>query len=237
MNKAELLLAITRCPEVERAQRDDGHYCHEIVCSQPADDFQVPEPWRGQIATAPILFVSSNPSIADPDPDYPRADWQDDKIVEYFQEGFGRMRPEDRNRVPFWRSVDRIAHRIFGDNGTVTPGQDYALTEIVHCKSTREKGVSKAQPFCPNKWLDLVMGHSGAKIIVLLGRHARDHCAARWRLDKAQRVHYSVPIARRKQAVVILPHPNFRGSRKIEDYVTASELERLRALLPNSRGE
>ena len=231
MDTNELLLAITRCPEVEKAQRDGGHCCHEIVCSQRAGDFQAPEPWRGHIETAPILFVSSNPSIADPDPDYPRADWQDDKIVEYFQEGFGRMRPEDRNRVPFWRSVDRIAHRIFGHNGTVTPGQDYALTEIVHCKSTREKGVGKAQPFCPTKWLDLVMGQSGAKIIVLLGRHARDHCAARWCLDKEQRVHYSVPIAGRNRAVVILPHPNARGAHNIESLVCPPELERLSALL------
>ena len=231
METNQLLLAITRCLEVAKAQRDDGHYCHEIVSSQPADDFQVPEPWRGQIATAPILFVSSNPSIADPDPDYPRSDWQDDKIVEYFQEGFGRMRSEERNRVPFWRSVDRIAHRIFGDNVTVTPGRDYALTEIVHCKSTHEKGVSKAQPFCPSKWLDFVMGQSGAKIIVLLGRHARDHCAARWHLNKAQSVHWAVPIAGRNRTVVILPHPNARRKRNIENCVSPGELEHLRALL------
>ena len=231
MDTNELLLAITRCPEVEKARFDDNHRCHEIVCSQRAGDFQAPEPWRGHIETAPILFVSSNPSIADPDPDYPRADWQDDKIVEYFQEGFGRMRPEDRNRVPFWRSVDGIANRIFGHNGKVAPGQDYALTEIVHCKSTREQGVSEAQPFCPQKWLCPVMRQSGAKIIVLLGRHARDHCAARWHLDKEQRVHYSVPIAGRNRAVVILPHPNARGKRKIEDCVSNVQLEQLRALL------
>src|SRR5665213_1026871 len=43
------------------------HPCRTIVRSQPIPPelFQLPEPWVGHIETAPLLFVSSKPSIGD----------------------------------------------------------------------------------------------------------------------------------------------------------------------------
>ena len=45
MERNELLLAITRCPELGKARGDDGHPCNRVVCAQGPDDYHVPEPW------------------------------------------------------------------------------------------------------------------------------------------------------------------------------------------------
>ena len=58
MERNELLLAITRCPELGKARADSRHPCRSVVCAQGSDDYHVPEPWQGHIETAPILFIS-----------------------------------------------------------------------------------------------------------------------------------------------------------------------------------
>lgn len=236
MTRDELLLAITHCPEIDKARADAGHPCADIVGLQQPDQFQKPEPWRGHIDTAPILFVSSNPSIRGKDP-FPPDGWEEQDIINHYQRCFdddatipGHIDKATYNRVPFWTGVRNRASEILGR--PAIPGTDFALTELVHCKSEGEKGVAKAHLTCAGQWLDLVLQVSGANIIVLLGSQARDHCAARWGLDKAQKVHFDVATPGRKRAVVILPHPNARGRRKLDDFVGDDELDRLRALLP-----
>ena len=235
MERNELLLAITRCPEIERARGDAGHPCADIVGLQPPDQFQAPEPWRGHIDAAPILFVSSNPSIRGREP-FPPAGWTDQGIIDYCQRCFdddytgpGRIDSRAYNSVPFWREVRARAAEISGRQAV--PGTDFALTELVQCKSTGEQGVARAHLTCAGRWLDWVIKACGADIIVLLGRLARDHCAARWGLDKSQPVHFGVATPGRERAVVILPHPNARGKRKVENFVNPEQLQRLRALL------
>ena len=147
MTRDELLLAIVRCPEVGRARADTGHPCHGVVCfqGQTADAFQAPEPWRGHIDTAPILFLSSNPSIAENDP-FRASSSSDAEIIDYYQCSFdpdaGHISPSAYNSVPFWRGVRARATEILGRDAV--PGVDFALTELVHCKSTGEQGVARA---------------------------------------------------------------------------------------------
>ena len=232
MTRDELLLAITRCPKIAKAWNNAGHPCRKIVCSQPAEGFHPPEPWRGHIDTAPILFLSSNPSIDENDR-FRASSSTDAKIIDYYQRNFDRdanhISPSAYNSVPFWTAVRARATEIIGRSAT--PGADFALTELVHCKSTGEQGVAEAHQICARRWLDLVLQASGADIIVLLGRQARDHCVARWKLDKGQPAYFGETIGGRQRAVVILPHPNARGKRKVADCVGTKELERLRALL------
>lgn len=91
----DLLLKVARRPIVERCLNGEtNHCCSKIVLSQGVEstsEFQVPEPWSGHISTAPILFLSSNPSIgpAGGHEQYPRATWNDESIVEYFDYRFG----------------------------------------------------------------------------------------------------------------------------------------------------
>lgn len=235
MTRDELLLAIVRCPEVGKARADAGHPCAGIVGSQKADDFQAPEPWRGRIDTAPILFLSSNPSIRKDDP-VRVSSMTDAGIVDYYQRSFdpdaGHISANAYNSVPFWRGVRARAAEILGRDAA--PGVDFALTELVHCKSTGEQGVSRAHLTCAGRWLDPVLEVSGASVVVLLGSKARDHCVARWKLDKGRSVYWGVATPGRERTVVVLPHPNARGKRKVGDLVGAGDLQQLRALVSGS---
>jgi hypothetical protein len=65
-----LLREITRCPHIQSCytSSQSNHPCQKIISSQKEhaqslDTFQVPETWSGNIEQAPILFLSSNPSI------------------------------------------------------------------------------------------------------------------------------------------------------------------------------
>ena len=88
MNRADqdakqLLLEIAHCEVARRhceVTRERGP-CSAIVASQEAsswESFQAPEPWSGDLVRAPILFLSSNPSIS---------------TTEAFQTGHGTIQP------------------------------------------------------------------------------------------------------------------------------------------------
>ncbi|MFZ2490259.1 MAG: hypothetical protein WA208_02125 [Thermoanaerobaculia bacterium] len=80
-NVDDLLLRIARCPVVADARATVGHACHVVVNTQPVgpEAFHLPEPWNGDLRFAPLLFVSSNPSIG-PSEDYPTTGCDDDLI-------------------------------------------------------------------------------------------------------------------------------------------------------------
>lgn len=63
--QSRVLLQVARCPNVVHPL-PESHPCAEIVDVQSEvarGAFQLPEPWRGDIARAQLLFVSSNPSL------------------------------------------------------------------------------------------------------------------------------------------------------------------------------
>jgi hypothetical protein len=49
---------------------------------------QVPEPWSGELEHALILILSSNPSISTAEI-YPRWEWPDEEIADFFGRRFG----------------------------------------------------------------------------------------------------------------------------------------------------
>ena len=90
MDSKQLLFDIAQCPIVKLVLNSpSNHPCKRIIESQNASllsEFQLPEPWNGQIETAPILFLSSNPSI-DPNEDYPTWSSSDDLVEDFFPIG------------------------------------------------------------------------------------------------------------------------------------------------------
>ena len=251
METNELLLSIAQCPDLANARDNTSHPCAAVVRNQTGETYQVPEPWTGHIETAPILFIGSNPGIHEIEY-FPRSSWSGPDTIDFFTRRFDRdagythQKPNggaqygkvlgadgraviSRHWVRFWSMVKNHAATILQDRPV--PGIDYAITEMVHCKSNSEAGVRNALSHCSRKWTPAIMEHSGAAIVVLLGDHARSAAAGLWRLDTSQSAQFDVPIAGRNRAVIILPHPNFRGKRKIVDYVSCVQLERLRALL------
>ncbi|MDE2939095.1 MAG: hypothetical protein OXR67_09300 [Chloroflexota bacterium] len=234
MERNQLLLAINRCPEVSRARSTPNHPCSQIVGSQQAGAFQSPEPWRGHIETAPILFISSNPSISGEET-FPPINWTDKEVVAHYQGCFDKGVPgpyqidaKAFNRVQFWREVRGRATEILGR--VAVQGADFALTELVHCKSKSEYGVTEALPLCTRKWLEPVLEQSCAKVLVVLGKHAETACSGLWSLDSSRKVHLNVQLFGSDRAIVFLPHPNARQKRNLASQTTEREQLRLRAL-------
>ena len=129
----ELLGTITHCPVVLACRAGATHPCSDIVGVQEhksLERHQVPEPWSGAIEQAPILFVSSNPSISTDEP-YPDMGWQPERVRDFSQFRFGggpdhlpfvkdgiRFPLKDgghsKRPVPFWAAVRQRSRELLG---------------------------------------------------------------------------------------------------------------------------
>lgn len=183
----EVFDSIARCPNVGRCLGGDtNHPCSTIVLSQHASstaDFQLPEPWRGQSDKARILFVGSNPSISDDryalGLSSEQQIWESQHLAfgggirPYIIDGIRKTNPDGSpdERVRYWESIRARARELLPN---AVPGDDYAITEIVHCKSQGEVGVRRAARTCYELHMDSVFAVSPAEVIVVLGKVARE---------------------------------------------------------------
>lgn len=179
----DLALSVSRCSEVERARLDRGHPCAQVVGVQNdrAGEFQVPEGWAGALSTARIVFISSNPAISQ-DENYPLASWDDDQIVDFVTRRFDpeagwttgdRYVALDGRRVwvNFWANMRKRAAELLTN---AVPYRDYVMTEVVHCKSKGEIGVSRASQHCFARHFDNIISVAPAPLVVVVGSQARD---------------------------------------------------------------
>lgn len=156
-----------------------------------------PEAWTGDIVNAPVLFLSSNPSF-DLEENYPNwdlNDWPIEKVEDFatnrftsqIERGYGASdglssKQIDRtiskdgkllHKVTYWNWARSLVAYIHGkDISEISAHSDYAMTEIVHCKSKKEKGVKKARIKCKDKYLERILQVSNAKLIIISGKHA-----------------------------------------------------------------
>ncbi len=187
-----LLLEIARCPNVLSCldNRQQEHPCREIVLSQGSpslSEHHMPEPWSGDLERAPILFLASNPSIGDSRDDYPTWSRARELTSDFFTNRYGGGRKQwakdgllprrrdgthyDRTEwVRFWASVRNRVGELIGR--VATPGVDYVLSEVVHCKSVAEEGVWAALDECADRYLRRVVEHAAARVVVCLGGRA-----------------------------------------------------------------
>jgi hypothetical protein len=183
---SKLLLEIARCPNVQKCYNESTKYhpCSSIVLTQNValDAFHLPEPWNGEIDTAPILFISSNPSI-NINEIYPIKSWDNNQVIDNFNNRFGgfwvkvqnnRYHPRLANGTyananPYWGKVRNHAEKIL--QREVVAGKDFAITEVVHCKSVKETGVKNAISECI-KYLPRILAIAGASVIVVVGKKA-----------------------------------------------------------------
>ncbi len=228
----QLIIEIATCPTVTAIQSgksDQTHPCHSIVTSQDPSSFQLPEPWSGQLDIAPILFISSNPSINDRER-YPDRSWPLDQTKDFFHNRFSPGAPWVRNGlytlqrdgsygedwVRFWASARSRACEILGaKKSAARSGIDFALTEVVHCKSRGELGVESAQPFCSRQYLGRILMVSPARVLVVFGGPAKkaitDYLGAEM---KPVTNHPRFAMTSNQRLLAFLPHPNERGSLK-----------------------
>lgn len=253
-----LLLDIACCQSAKLcvSLSDKEHPCSKIVDEQQTNSFQnfyLPEPWSGEILDARVLFLSSNPSIGpipveSPSEIYPAGAWADTTIVEFFNGRFGsrgnsyikngiNYQLDDGSYskyVKFWSAVKARAKEIYQRN--VIPGQDYAITEVEHCKSRSEIGVREASKHCSKLYLKLVLHQSNARIIVVLGAIARDsvlNCFPEIEANKNTLIR-SVEFSGRTRLILFSPHPNVRAVRVFKKILTQSQFASVRDCVEGS---
>ncbi|MFN8489582.1 MAG: hypothetical protein U0350_18505 [Caldilineaceae bacterium] len=246
----DLLLEIARCPNVIKIlEGNKYHPCHEIVKSQEVkliDDFQIPEPWNGNIETARLLYLSSNPSISDNDEKelYPTWNWPEERIQDFFNHRFGGSKEQwvkngkyakkqeglymERHQ-PYWTEMMNRSEELYGRE--VVPGLDYAFTEIVHCKSKNNCGVKVACNECTGRYLQRVLEISGASVIAVVGDKAKKGMSII--LDRLEEQHFIQPqlIAGKERIILFLAAPNSNKPRKIEKVLPPAELSLVRSYL------
>ncbi len=170
-NLSNLLIEISHCSEVHAAKENKNHPCHRIVSTQNGMLFQLPEPWNGDLEIASVLFISSNPSI-DLSEEYPDESWKDDKICEFHKT---RLNNEHyKKNVRYWTYIKKYASWLFDttpDDETLS--NKICITEIVHCKSTKERGVRQCRFYCTEKWMHEILSQFHGPYVVLLGSHTR----------------------------------------------------------------
>lgn len=223
-----LLDSIVRCDEISKSHIDPTHACAKIVSVQRGlgggNAYQVPEPWRGDIRSAPLLFISSNPSIDLLD-DAPwntqptkeiaiYYDGPDKKISKHFPHSTYRYGPQSRNPVKFWKSVHQLAVELYGLDFELTSGKHYAITEVVHCKSQREYGVREALACCSDKYLGKILENSECQFIVSLGDHAE------FSLKRLSAAKNQLP------KILFLAHPSSWGSDKADPSSSTASVEK-----------
>ena len=189
----KLLLEISNYVEVEKTKANSNHACNEIVESQNGG-FQLPEPWNGHLDTAEILFISSNPSI-DTNENYPTSCWENEKIISFFENRFENT-PKNQWST-YWRTILKWASWIIPNIGF----DKIAITEIVHCKSRSEFGVTPyCQKTCFNKWLREILKIFKGKYIFVVGKKAEDYI----------KHHLDEEFTYGKKTIYV-PAPNARG--------------------------
>jgi hypothetical protein len=202
-----------------------------------AAQHHLPEPWVGRLEVAPLLFLSSNPSI-NPDEDFPTSAWPNASISSYFQDRFQsgavldgvRFRRQEGSYGPpnaYWTEIKNRATELFGR--TVVAGIDYALTEVVHCKSRGNFGVADALKTCAPEHLVRVLERSVAKTVICNGKWAR------LGLQRVFGIALECPslvgpilLAGRPRMVLAIAAPGSSGPRKLDKVLTAQQLTTLR---------
>lgn len=250
-----LALSVARCPEVSSARSDLAHPCNTIVNVQkgPPETFQVPEAWAGNLSGAGIVFLSSNPSISEPKdgkpPEsaeaYPTAMDDDDLVAEFIVhrfDGYWAL-PEGKHGridggytyVAFWGAIRKVASDLLGY--VASPAVDYVMTEVVHCKSRDQCGVSEAVNLCSRLHMDRILAACPAPVVVVVGSEARERVAGIWDLgwDAKHTPAVVREIAGRRRTIVQLAHPAAFGanqyvSTKYPDHFAELQASALSAL-------
>lgn len=203
----KLATQIGSCPNFIEIVNGGKNPCEEIVNSQikvhspspisvveKRELFHTPEPWVGNLTTAKIMFLSSNPSI-DPDEIFPNLTWPKTDSLDFFLNRFSNdsnrkygategsnIRDFDRpiltsgissKRVRTWMHLrNRAAVLLEKQPEQTSATSDYVMTEVVHCKSQREVGVSGALSTCVSKWFEPMLTLSAARLIIVSGEPA-----------------------------------------------------------------
>lgn len=214
--------------------------CSKIITTQEEKNFQLPEPWNGDIENAPILIISSNPSINEEEL-YPTIEWKEEERKDFYFNRFqGKWTKDekyiklkngsyDKKWVRFWSSVKNRAKEIL-PKSYVTLGKDIALMEIVRCKSKNEIGVEEAVNNCSQKFLNKTLSLSNSRVIICTGKKAEAIMKKFYNLEDKIYLE-DIVIAEKKRDLIFIPHSSSSKPRKLSILLTENELERVKTKL------
>lgn len=165
----------------------------------------------------------------------PKPNWTDGELVDRYSNAFdvwvsgGTAGVADETGragkiVSYWVAARALAEAFFEDAGDVRPGLDYALTEVVHCKSQDEAGVASAVSVCAPLYLRRVIALSPACLIVALGDRARNAIRSVFSYPAAGSVSDPMKIEGQRRRVVFLAHPGAKGKTRYPKTLNAEDL-------------
>ncbi len=243
----------SKCTAIVKYQLNFLKERNKLEISRNGKLLAVPEPWSGDILNAKIMFLSSNPSIsiADFEADkYPLHYVnkqnhllfnKEKKCYDFFTNRFQKeiyTTNEEFRAVPFWRTIEdwymcltskKNPKEIISKINKYR-GEDFVITELVHCKSKSEKGVEDAIDTCFDKWFKDVIQICNAKIIIILGATCRNKIL-KWLYSEKRNVvnrrgNYIGPypeqynLFNKNIQIIFFPHPSAHyGSTKLQSFI------------------
>jgi hypothetical protein len=152
------------------------------------------------ISSNPSISDDENVNVRE---DFPTLGWTEDDSAKFFLNRFDNQieKPHAtfnyKNRMNFlyrsvdgeyrgkggkfdkpietWQGIYLRAVEILGEN--CNPTENYALTEVVKCKSKGEEGVPEASSKCIDQWMQNIMEITPANLVVVIGASARNNFA------------------------------------------------------------
>ena len=243
---------IVHCKYIAEHFSHNHNQCSAIIDSQGVssmDEFQLPEPFSGNIDTAKILVISSNPSIdknpiLDEREKYRTYKWDEPEVLDFFYNRFPRYINDkgsylknngEYSSLPirFECSIKARVSEILERDPK--PGKDYCLTEIVHCKSQKEKGVNKAKDECTKLYLNKVFSLSNAKLIMVVGSHTRKLFTKFFNIEKdttGKKIFGPLAIGNIDRMLLFIVHPAAHGGlKRLGEYLDKSEMDKIRKVM------
>ena len=245
-----LFRKIINCPNIRYCleKQEKTHPCYDIVMKQKANNltqFQIPEPWSGDIENAPILFLCPSPVYVEKE-EYPDYSWPDYIICDFFNNRFGgglklwvknQLRPllkdgtHSGEWVRYWAEVRKRTSELLGKK-EIKAGADFSIFPLVHCKTGG--AVEDEQTFeeCIKRYFLEVFDISQAKVIVCLGKNTGRKVRTILGIPLDSNPYGPFPVGKRDRYIVCLQHPHARRvPHSLKKLVTEEELQALRVFL------
>lgn len=239
----DLLKQISRCSNIESCigGRNCNHPCSDIVQSQNiqcADEFRAPEPWSGNLGSAPILFISDS-TITASEEEYPTLSWPDFLIKDFFNNRFGggQKRWVKDGLYPLCKdsSYKKQWNRLWSscinrtlelkDSINIMPGHDFAITEIARCRITKHFNTNSAANECSSLYLRSVISLSGASVIVGMGEAAKYYICKECGFQADGNIYGPISNNNQERYFAFLPHYHKRGNRAFNETMGIEELK------------
>lgn len=240
-NVRKLLNDICNCNNLKKSlDGDKSNCCYKIVNTQNKEEFQLPEPWNGDLVNAPIMIIGSNPSINE-DEFYPEYAWSEEAKLDFHNNRFFNKWVKDQKyvllkdgnyatkSVAYWNKIRARVKEILPKD-EIFMGQDFSLVELVRCKSKKEIGVKNAINQCLNNFFEKTLEKSNCEIIICFGKKPEKALKKFYKLED-KKYFEKIKIGGKDRVLVFIPHPCGSKPQKLELNLSFEEISKMKMIL------